>query len=419
MGLQTIDRPEARPADESALIGWLHAFAEQGRHEAAWNELIAQDCLWRALERVGPLPEDTSWKIVQAIVAAEEARPVANADWQRGSNSAGQPALAGSTFPATILALAMLHHPLLSLCTGSFRRFCDAFRALILSPRACAAFGPGHVEFLDEIYALWAWDVVRGLPGPTPSGAPRAEWSQPAIVPVAFEGRTGQIAWLQLELLPGDPDHPDRLVHHPRDRLAVIDGGTDGRAVAPGAESFAEATMAAFRRARDGTSLAGDARFEARWRVIDQYDQPVTGIRGNSAGGAALLGWSALLAPQIEGRARLVDPRVLVTGSLAATGTILQPVGGMTKKVQALLAFNDDLSRRGRHPPIDTVIVSPWQLGRPDDPAPADLSKPAPILPVLRAQGCTIASKAANGRYWVVRRGDQQIRIASGFELVT
>jgi hypothetical protein len=103
-----------------------------------------------------------------------------------------------------------------------------------------------------------------------------------------------------------------------------------------------EAARTSARKDTENESRETDtgAVFDGHWRLI-QGDQPVREVRGNSASGAAVLGWYHLF------RGTIPDIGMIVLAAIAPN-LRLEKVGGVPAKVEAIAA--DDR--------FDTIVVA-------------------------------------------------------------
>jgi hypothetical protein len=140
------------------------------------------------------------------------------------------------------------------------------------------------------------------------------------------------LAWLELETLAGDGD----IVPHPGDVWATIRRDEEQQPEKRTEATFAEAMSLAFRGARELAGLTKPVR--GRWRILGFGEQapPIPIISGESAGGAALLGWYRAMTQTV------VYPSVLVMAAVREPVSPSAPwrlaeVGAIDKKVRAII----------------------------------------------------------------------------------
>lgn len=175
----------------------------------------------------------------------------------------------------------------------------------------------------DDIDLVWA--AIRHFITPLHV---RREFEVPIALTIGpDEQKTGLIAKLKLSVLKGGCNV---IIRHPGD--AIRSAPHEDFITAMG-NAWATATQSV-----DGTSES----LEGYWRVVGLDDQSL-GIKvaGESAGGAALLGWQHALQGKIN-----PDPRIIVLAKVE--GDQLAEVGGVAAKAQAI----------GEYGQIDTIVVA-------------------------------------------------------------
>jgi hypothetical protein len=142
------------------------------------------------------------------------------------------------------------------------------------------------------------------------------------------------LAWLELETLAGEGD----TIPHPGDvwRTRLMDEGSAGN-------TFAQAMRMAFQGAREISMF--DEPVRGRWRIVDRDGVPVPAVSGESAGGAALLGWLRAMT------LTAVDQRVLIMAAVrqpTARGQRwrLDAVGGLEEKVSTVIDANMHIDKK-------------------------------------------------------------------------
>jgi predicted S18 family serine protease len=179
---------------------------------------------------------------------------------------------------------------------------------------------PGHAVSRDSDRGWIA--TLRGAgPHKGPVEVPIALWKK--------EQKEGILGTLQLEVVPGSGE----AYLHPKDALAtIIDQDFKG--------AMRDAWAAACERVRaDGADVEGLA---GRFRVV-RNGTPIPDVEGNSAAGAAALGWFLALRNMVP------DEGIIIMTNVVHVGIGYKPsgVGGIKEKVRAIASD-------GR---FDTIVV--------------------------------------------------------------
>lgn len=196
---------------------------------------------------------------------------------------------------------------------------------------ACCAAGFQTADEPDAHLANWRRECERSF-GEDPQWPAGSNIKGRVKVPAAVVWtpemqRAPEIAWLELETTLSGGD----TLPHPGNVWSTIE-----TAATPSQPemSFSGAMRLAFQGARELAGLTGPCR--GRWRIVNGAGIPLPQIYGESAGGAALLGWYRALTGTV------VDHRVLVMAAVRAPETqggqwCWAQVGGVEEKVNAAL----------------------------------------------------------------------------------